>query len=259
MLSLASGIAPVLIDSVVHVGAGGAQETALYDHLGLEVLWIDAREDVCESLNDKLLGLVKQSSVCAVLGSKSSRDWFFHCNTGGRFSSTYDLADIPKLYPGVSVSKIESVQKRVLPDVLRERGFDVQSNTCLVISALGNTLEILQGCGTFLRKFGCIRVKVADFETHNWSSDVCIVASFLEREGFRLSGPVLISPASRVDIAMKRILLHKNPPACIRELLESKQFMLDILPDQVSESGCIYDVFFFRGDRVDTRLQRVEF
>ena len=256
---MASGFAPVLIDSVVHVGAGGALEMALYDHLGLEVLWIDARGDVCESLNDKLLGLKKQASVCAVLGSKSSRDWFFYSNTGGRFSSTYDLADIAKLYPGVSVSKIESVQKRVLPDVLRERGFDVQSNTCLVVSALGNTLEILQGCGSFLHKFSSIRVKVADFETHNWSSDVCVVVSFLEREGYSLSGPVLISPASRVDIGMKRILLHKNPPACIRELLESQGFMIDILPDQVRESGCIYEAFFFRNDCVDTRLQRVDF
>ncbi len=254
-----SGFAPVLVDSVVHVGVGGALESALYEHLGLDVLWIDAREDVCESLNDKLLGVEKQRSICAVLGSKSSRDWFFYCNTGGRFSSTYDLADIPKLYPGVSVSKIESVHKRVLPDVLQECRFDVQSRTCLVVSALGNTLEILQGCGSFLNKFGSVRVKVADFETHNWSSDACSVVSFLEREGFKLSGPVLISPPSRVDIGMKRIFVHKHPPACIREVLESKGFMIDVLPDQVNESGCIYEAYFFKDDCVDPRLQRVDF
>ena len=44
-----------------------------------------------------------------------------------------------------------------------------------------------------------------------------------------------------------------------RELLESQGFMIDILPDQVSESGCIYEAFFFRDDCVDTRLQRVDF
>lgn len=234
-------------------------ESAMYDHLGLEVLWIDAREDVCEALSDKLSGLEKQRSICAVLGSKSSKDWFFHCNTGGRFSSTYDLADIPKLYPGVSVSKIESVRTQVLPDVLRECRFDVQSRTSLVVSALGNTLEILQGCGSFLRNFGSIRIKAADFETHNWSSDACLIVSFLEREGFKLSSPVLISPSSRVDIDMKRICVHKNPPACIREFLESQGFMICILSDQVNKSGCIYEAFFFRNDCVDTRLRRVDF
>lgn len=171
------------ISGLVHVGANTGQEAALYDWLGLDVLWVEPLPEAFAALQANIAPFPKQSATRALATDTIGKTYQFKVTAGdGQSSSIFDLQGHKEIWPTIEIEKTIDIVSTTLDEILSGCGnFDG-----LLMDTQGAELLVLQGADRSLPGFNFIRAEAANFELYKGAVLEPELTNYLLQRGFKL-------------------------------------------------------------------------
>ena len=115
------------------------------------------------------------------------REMAIHVSRADDSSSLLQITALQNnLFPGTAEKETRTVQVKPLEAVLSAK--DIKSPALLKIDVQGFELEVLKGCQSLLSSFDYIYVECSFMELYSGQALAHEIITFLEKEGFYLSG-----------------------------------------------------------------------
>lgn len=133
---------------VLHIGAHEGQESLLYGHLGVPVLWIEAMPDKFKILQTRIAEYPNQKSKCFLLGDVEGSLVSFYISSNNGASSSIFLPKEDSNLPfqmtntiQLSMRRLDCVLDRTEISRYRHWVIDVQGAELLVLEGAGDLIE----------------------------------------------------------------------------------------------------------------------
>jgi FkbM family methyltransferase len=170
---------------VVHVGANVGQERALYDRLGLDVLWIEPIPNVFATLAANIAAFPRQRALECLVTDRDDEPYEFNiANNGGESSSILPLKHHRDVWPKVDFTRTITLRSSTLATLLARERIDLKRYDALVMDTQGTELLVLKGAGSLLEGFRFIKTEVPDFEAYAGCAQLADIARFLTERGY---------------------------------------------------------------------------
>jgi FkbM family methyltransferase len=170
---------------VVHVGANVGQERALYDRLGLEVLWIEPIPDVFATLKSNIAPFPRQRALECLVTDRDDAPYEFNiANNGGESSSILPLKQHRDVWPKVDFTRTITLRSSTLATLLAREHIDLERYDALVMDTQGSELLVLKGAEPLLEDFRFIKTEAPDFEAYAGCAQLADIAQFLAQRGY---------------------------------------------------------------------------
>lgn len=145
---------------VIHVGAHKAEETSIYEDLGIEnVVWIEGNPDLCAQLNESFQK--KGNHIYNYLVSDvDDKEYDFKVTNNGESSSILDLGTHKEKHPHIFVTETKKLKSKTLSTIISENNLDMSSFNFLNLDIQGAELLAIKGLGKYLENVDYIYTEV---------------------------------------------------------------------------------------------------
>lgn len=167
---------------VIHIGASRGEEAEIYAELGLDVLWIEAQEQIFGELVpicEKYQG--KQRALNYLITGKDQEEITFRVTNNSYSSSIFELKEHKDIWPDISETEQIPMLGFTLPTVLQRHSIDISLYDTLIMDIQGAELKALEGMKSILNNLRYIRVEASDLELYEGSCRATEIEAFLRR------------------------------------------------------------------------------
>jgi FkbM family methyltransferase len=173
------------VSGVIHIGANTGQERRLYQIIGLDVLWVEAMEDVYETLLDNIAPFPRQRAVRALLTDTEGEAYSFNVsNIGGASSSILPFQDHAVIAPYIEYVDKREILSTTFRRLVESEQIDLNDYQALTLDIEGSELLALRGAGDLLEKFEYIKCEVSDFPSRTGAPTSADLDEYLGQFGF---------------------------------------------------------------------------
>ena len=168
-------------NGILHIGGHFGQEAALYDQLGLKVIWIEGDPISFGKLASSIKKRFNQRAVNALLGDRSETVNFYRVNNAGGSSSIYPLAR------GLKMGSLAQSEVVKLPMTTIDKLFgnkELQDFNYWLLDVQGAELSILKGARENIKHVRFLELEVSTFFHYESQPLFRDVVKFLDDEGF---------------------------------------------------------------------------
>lgn len=166
--------------SVLHVGAHVAEESELYQRLGLgPVTWVEANPKLASALPTRGIGQ-HDSVYCGAVWSVTGLQMELKVTDNLQSSSLLELAEHTTYYPEIEVSELLAVTTIRLEDLIPETSFFM-----INLDIQGAELEALRSLGRLLKDVRVIYTEVNREELYEKCPRVEEIDQWLDSHGFK--------------------------------------------------------------------------
>ena len=192
---------------LLHIGGNVGQERAIYDRLGLEVLWIEPIPSVFDELTRNIASFPRQRAVQALVTDQAGQKHRFNvANNNGRSSSILALGQHKDIWPEIDFCDALDLTSTTVDRVAAESGLTFDA---LTIDVQGAELLVLKGATETLHSVEVIGAEAADFEIYKGCTTVDELKNHLRPLGFRLDRQRLVTPhpvgGACYDLVFRRV------------------------------------------------------
>ena len=171
---------------IIHVGANTGQERELYQHYGLNVIWIEPIPEVFKVLEDNIRDFPLQKAYQYLVTDENDKQYNFNiANNFGKSSSILELNQHKDIWPDVKYEREITLQSIRLPKLLENELIDIKKYNTLIMDTQGSELLVLKGANNVLKHFKYIKTEVCDFESYTGCCQLDGINQFLGENGFK--------------------------------------------------------------------------
>jgi len=170
---------------VVHVGANVGQERYLYQHYGLNVLWVEPIPDVFKELQHNIRLYPKQQACQALVTDLDGQSYPFNiANNKGASSSILPFKEHKDIWPEVDYTTTIEITSVTLDSLFERRPVQALDYQALIMDTQGSELLVLKGGLTVLKYFQYIKTEVPDFEAYEGCCQLDEMTEFMAAQGY---------------------------------------------------------------------------
>ena len=152
------------VTGVIHIGANTGQERLLYEIIGLDVLWIEAIEEVYQQLLDNIAPYRRQRALCALLTDKAGETYDFNVsNFGAGSSSILSFAQHAEVMPDIRYVENRKIISTTFDFLIAENEIDLRAFQALTLDVEGSEHLVLKAMEHMLSGFRYVECEVSDY------------------------------------------------------------------------------------------------
>lgn len=173
------------LTGVVHVGANVGQERQLYQHYGLNVLWVEPIPDVFAELQNNIAHYPKQRACQALVTDVEGQSYQFNiANNKGASSSILAFKAHKDIWPEVGYLTTVTMTSVTLDSLFQQQHLDGSNYQALIMDTQGTELLVLKGGLGLLEHFQYIKTEVPDFEAYAGCCQLAEMEHFMVAQGY---------------------------------------------------------------------------
>ena len=172
------------VTGLIHIGANTGQERRLYQTVGLDVLWIEAMEDVYQILVDNIARYPRQRALRALLTDEEGKPYEFNVANNDGSSSILPLQDHAVIFPHLQYVGVTTIVSTTFAKLITEQTIDLSDYQALTLDIEGAEPLALRGAGELLSKFRYIKCEVSDFPSRTDAPTSADLDAILRPFGF---------------------------------------------------------------------------
>lgn len=169
---------------VVHLGANTGQEAVAYAEQGIErVIWVEALQELIESLQRNIEPYPGQMAIKACLSDEDGKEVVFHvASNNGASSSFLELGTHAQEHPTVKYVRHIRMETARFDSIMYEEGLDTGfegGGWFLNVDLQGAELLALKGMGELLWKFDYAYIEVNEKKLYRGCPLVADIDAYL--------------------------------------------------------------------------------
>jgi FkbM family methyltransferase len=173
------------VSGLIHIGANYGQERQSYRLLGLDVIWIEAIDEVFYSLVNNIARYPRQVAYKALLTDREGQEYDFNiANSGAGSSSILPMDKHAELFPEIQYVEHRKLVSTTFASLMQREGISTEHYQALTLDVEGAELLVLKGAGERLREFKYVKAEVADFVPRVGSTVTSELMAFMRDSGF---------------------------------------------------------------------------
>ncbi len=173
------------LSGVVHVGANVGQERHLYQHYGLNVLWVEPIPDIFAELQNNIRSYAKQQACQALVTDVEDQSYQFNiANNKGASSSILAFKKHKDIWPDVDYTTTVTMTSVTLDSLFKQQQIKPSDYQALIMDTQGTELLVLKGGLEVLTHFQYIKTEVPDFEAYEGCCQLVEMNHFMATQGY---------------------------------------------------------------------------
>jgi len=169
---------------IIHVGAHKAEESSVYDDLGIEnVVWIEGNPDLANQLKENFN---KKHNVVLnyLISDVDDKEFDFKITNNGESSSILELGTHKEKHPQIYVTETKVLKSKTLASVIAENNIDMSNYNFLNLDIQGAELLALKGLGDKINNVDYIYTEVNTNYLYKDCALINDIDEYLSKFGF---------------------------------------------------------------------------